>query len=90
MREIRTSWFVESVHAGGTPKDPDLISHFHETLVEANRPRMIQLCEQIGRVLGPGFYAHNILHAEKLVNSSFAKTGFKFDDTSTGSLANKF
>ncbi len=50
-----------SVHAGDTPKDPDLISHFHETLVEANRSRMIQLCEQIGKVLGPGFYAHDIL-----------------------------
>jgi hypothetical protein len=69
-----------SVHSSDTPKDPDLISHFHETLVEANRPRMMQLCEQIGKVLGPGFYAHDILPSRETSEFFVSETGFKFDD----------
>jgi hypothetical protein len=69
-----------SVHASDTPKDPDLISHFHETLVEANRPRLCQLCEKIGKILGPGFYSHDILPSRETGQLFVCETGFKFDD----------
>jgi hypothetical protein len=69
-----------SVHNKDTPKDPQLISHFHETLIEANRGRLIQLCEQIGKVLGPGFYAHDILPCRDTGELYVCEAGFKFDD----------
>jgi len=72
-----------SVHASDTPKDdPHLIAHFHELLVETNRPQLIKLCEQIGDVLGPGFYAHDILPSRETGELYVCETGFKFDDGS--------
>ena len=69
-----------SVHASDTPKDPHLIAHFHELLVETNWPRLIKLCKQIGDVLGPGFYAHDILPSRETGELYVCETGFKFDD----------
>ena len=69
-----------SVHAGDTPNDRDLISHFHAALVEANRSRLVQLCEQIGKALGRGFYAHDILPCRESGKLYVCETGFKFDD----------
>jgi hypothetical protein len=69
-----------SVHASDTPQDPARISYFHETLVEGNRPRLIELCEQIGEVLGPGFYAHDILPSRETGELYVCESGFKFDD----------
>ena len=69
-----------AVHACDTPKDPDLIAHFHELLVETNRPQLIKICEQIGDVLGPGFYAHDILPSRETGELYVCETGFKFDD----------
>lgn len=69
-----------SVHAGDTPLDPALIAYFHETLVERNRTRLTKLCEQIGEVLGPGFYAHDILPSQENGELYVCETGFKFDD----------
>jgi len=69
-----------AVHASDTPRDPHLIAHFHELLVETNRPQLIKLCEQIGGVLGPGFYAHDILPSRETGELYVCETGFKFDD----------
>lgn len=70
-----------AVHASDTPKDPHLIAHFHELLVETNRRQLIKLCRQIGDVLGPGFYAHDILPSRETGELYVCETGFKFDDT---------
>src|SRR5262249_22980527 len=69
-----------SVHAGDTPTDRDLISHFHTTLVEANRSRLFHLCEQIGKALGPGFYGHDVLPCRETGKLYVSETNFKFDD----------
>jgi hypothetical protein len=69
-----------SVHASDTPQDAALISYFHETVVESNRTRLIELCEQIGEVLGPGFYAHDILPRRETGELYVCESGFKFDD----------
>jgi len=69
-----------SVHASDTPRDPHLIAHFHELLVETNRPQLIKICGQIGDVLGPGFYAHDILPSRETGELYVCETGFKFDD----------
>lgn len=69
-----------SVHAGDTPQNAALISYFHETLVESNRPRLVEMCEQIGKALGPGFYAHDILPKRDTGELYVCETGFKFDD----------
>jgi hypothetical protein len=69
-----------SVHTIDTPKDPHLIAHFHKLLVETNRPQLIKLCKQIGDVLGPGFYCHDILPSRETGELYVCETGFKFDD----------
>ena len=69
-----------SVHAADTPLDPQLISHFHETIVEENRKRLANLCERLGQVWGPGFYAHDILPCSDTDALYVCESGFKFDD----------
>ena len=69
-----------SVHAADTPLDPHLIAHFHKTIVEENRERLTDLCERLGRVWGPGFYAHDILPCSDTDALYVCESGFKFDD----------
>ena len=69
-----------SVHAGDTPKDRDLISHFHTTLSRGQSLALLQLCEQIGKALGPGFYGHDILPCRETGKLYVCETDFKFDD----------
>lgn len=70
-----------SVHNADTPLDPALIAWLYGTTIEANRDRLVALCQTLGEVLGPGLFAHDILPAadgELLV----CETGFKFEDHS--------
>lgn len=42
----------------------------------------MDLCERMGHVLGPGFYAHDILPCSDDRQLYVCETGFKFDDMS--------
>ena len=67
-----------SVSGGNTPRDKRLLVYLYSTLVTPRLGEFVSLAERIGTVLGPGFYAHDVLvdreSGELLVN----ETGFKF------------
>jgi hypothetical protein len=77
---LRPAGAEASVHAADTPLDADLISYFHETLVTANRQKLIELCRQLGGALGRGFYAHDILPCSETGRLYVCESNFKFDD----------
>ena len=68
-----------SVHARNTPVDPDLLAHLNETVALPRREQINRMCRQIGAVLGPGFYAHDIL-PENSGALFLSEVGFKYDD----------
>lgn len=70
-----------SVHARNTPLDPDLIRHLHETVVVPRQSEIDEMCSTIGKVLGLGFYAHDIL-PENTGKIYLSEAGFKFDESS--------
>jgi hypothetical protein len=69
-----------SVHAMNTPRDPELISHFHHALVTLRQNELDGLCEKMGLALGPGFYVHDILPCADDGRLYVSETGYKFDD----------
>ena len=71
-----------SVHTKDTPKDRELLDYLHEKLVVPRLEAFHALSDRIGRVLGPGFYAHDVLIENKTGQLFLCETGFKFyDDT---------
>ncbi len=71
-----------SVHTKDTPKDPELLDYLHETLVAPRVQAFHALSERIGHVLGPGFYAHDVLIENKTGQLFLCESGFKFYDDS--------
>lgn len=69
-----------SVHSRDTPVDADLINHLYREVAAPNTPRIENLCYQLGRVLGPGFYAHDILPCTDTGRLLVCESGFKFND----------
>ncbi len=71
-----------SVHSKDTPKDPELLDYLHEELVAPRLEAFRALSYRIGHLLGPGFYAHDVLIENKTGQLFLCETGFKFyDDT---------
>lgn len=68
-----------SVHARNTPVDADLLAHLNETVAVPRRAQIERMCRQIGTVLGPGFYACDIL-PENTGALYLSEVGFKYDD----------
>ena len=69
-----------SVHDTDTPRRAELINHFHEELVAKRMSALTDLADRLGRVLGLGFYAHDILPEEKTGNLYLCETGYKIDE----------
>ena len=67
-----------SVHNKDTPKDRELLDYLHEKLVAPRLEAFHALSHRIGRVLGPGFYAHDVLIENKTGQLFLCETGFKF------------
>ena len=70
-----------SVHTGDTPIDRTLLDYLYGELVASRVDEYILLANKLGRTLGPGFYAHDVLvdnHSHELL---VCETGFKFFDT---------
>jgi len=71
-----------SVHSKNTPKDPELLDCLHEKLVATRLEAFRALSARLGHLLGPGFYAHDVLIENKTGQLFLCETGFKFyDDT---------
>lgn len=66
-----------SVHPADTPLDPDLIQHFRTRLIDARWPELVQLSTRLGRALGAGFYAHDLVICKETERIYVCETGFK-------------
>ena len=71
-----------SVHNANTPRDKRLLDHLYGNLVCPRLDELDSLAEKIGSVLGPGFYAHDVLVESKSKELFVCETGFKFYDGS--------
>lgn len=69
-----------SVHDADTPRDPKLINYFHQELVTKKMHELRELSDRLGKVLGIGFYAHDILPEAKTGNLYLCETGYKVDE----------
>jgi hypothetical protein len=68
-----------TVHTADTPRDAALIEHLHAALVVPNRPRLEALARRLAEVLGPGFYAHDLLVCRESGEILVCESGVKFD-----------
>ena len=71
-----------SVHAADTPQDRELLHYLYELLILSRIEEYSMLAKKLGSVLGPGFYAHDILVANESGELYVCETGFKFFDNS--------
>ena len=69
-----------SVHNADTPQERELLNHLNEILVAPRLPACSLLAEKIGLVLGPGFYAHDVLVDQESGKLLLCETGLKFFD----------
>ncbi len=70
-----------SVHSKDTPRDRELLAYLREELVVPRLEAFHALSYRIGHVLGPGFYAHDVLIENKTGQLFLCETGFKFYDS---------
>ncbi len=71
-----------SVHNKDTPKDRELLVYLREKLVVPRLEELHAFSYRIGQILGPGFYAHDVLIENNTGQLFLCETGFKFyDDT---------
>ena len=73
-----------SVHAIDTPLDPALIEHLQATLVVPRMQELADIARRLADVLGPGFYAHDLLVRRGTGEIYVCESGFKFHDWSYG------
>ncbi len=71
-----------SVHTKDTPKDRELLTYLREKLVVPRLEEFHTFSCRIGQVLGPGFYAHDVLIENKTGQLYLCETNFKFYDDS--------
>ncbi len=69
-----------AVHAKDIPLDPDLIAHLHETVAVPRTGEIAEICARAGKVLGPGFYAYDILPQLSSGRSLVCEVNIKFHD----------
>jgi hypothetical protein len=69
-----------SVHNTDTPIDAELWNALYQRIVIPQTPAIESLCDQIAKVLGIGFFSHDILPESSSDRLLVCETGFKFDD----------
>ena len=70
-----------SVHSKDTPANGPLIEFLFQTLIEPRREEIAQHTMALGEILGPGFYAHDMVVCNTTGALYMVETGFKFNDT---------
>lgn len=70
-----------SVHSKDTPANGPLIEHLFATLIEPNRDLIAAHADAMGRILGPGFYAHDMVVSNSTGALYMVESNFKFNDT---------
>lgn len=69
-----------SVHSKNTPRSRDLLEYLHAQLVLPRLEELFAFSDQLGRILGPGFYAHDVLVDNRSGDLYLSEAGFKFFD----------
>lgn len=69
-----------SVHNKDTPVDRALLDYMHRQLVEPRLDDYISLAADVESVLGPGFYAHDVLVDNSTGELFLCETGYKYYD----------
>src|SRR5690606_9250395 len=69
-----------SVHTKDTPRHLSLLRELHRRLVDDRRSEINELSVKIGRGLGPGFYAHDLLPCAQSQKYLVCESGYKFSD----------
>lgn len=70
-----------SVHCKDTPLISSLINSYYEEVIIPNIGNLTKICENIGNVLGLGFYAHDFAYSFKDNDFFLLETGFKLHDS---------
>lgn len=70
-----------SVHSKDTPANGPLIEFLFQTLIEPRRDEIARHTFALGEILGPGFYAHDMVVCNATGRMYMVETGFKFNDT---------
>lgn len=70
-----------SVHSKDTPANGPLIEFLFQTLIEPRREEIERHALALGEILGPGFYAHDMVVCNTTGALYMVETGFKFNDT---------
>ena len=71
-----------SVHNKDTPRDDALVDHLIARLIEPRLDDHAALAKKLATVLGPGFYAHDVLVDSATGELHVCESGFKFFDSS--------
>jgi hypothetical protein len=70
-----------SVHSKDTPANGPLIEFLHATLITPRRDAITAHAHKMGEILGPGFYAHDMVVSNSTGEMFMVESGFKFNDT---------
>lgn len=70
-----------SVHSKDTPANGPLIEFLHATLITPRRAEIADFAARMGQILGPGFYAHDMVVCNATGRMFMVESGFKFNDT---------
>lgn len=68
-----------AVHGRDTPRNPALITHLHQVLVQDRLEELKALAAHLGNTLGPGFFGHDLVIDRTTSVPHVCETGFKFD-----------
>lgn len=70
-----------SVHSKDTPANAALIEHLYDNLIAPRRAEIALHTKKMGEILGPGFYAHDMVVCQSTGRMYMVETGFKFNDS---------
>ncbi len=70
-----------SVHSKDTPANAALIEYLYDKLIAPRRAEIAQHTRLLGEILGPGFYAHDMVVCQSTGRLYMVESGFKFNDS---------
>jgi hypothetical protein len=70
-----------SVHSANTPADAGLLNHLYDVLIAPRKDEIDQFTAHLGGLLGPGFYAHDMVVCNTTGQMKMVESGFKFNDS---------
>ncbi|MDZ7904759.1 MAG: hypothetical protein U5N55_02560 [Cypionkella sp.] len=81
VRARDTAERAPSVHSKDTPANAGLIEHLYDKLIAPRRSEIFHHTRKMGEILGPGFYAHDMVVCQETGTLYMVESGFKFNDS---------